>query len=111
LACKKNLPKYNNFQEFRDDFNASHVTRRNAKALWNKYHNDPDGFYNLNSVQRILKAEGRLPYSLADRVEQVQFKTGQAYTWSQGKSWGAKAVQGGTEFVKGLVVDGCPEVL
>jgi hypothetical protein len=103
LACNRNLPKYNNWQQFREDFSSSYMTRRYARSLWHEYIDTPDKFFGRKRVIDVLKAEGRLPYSPVERLENAYMDANHAYALTHGDSHIARAVQFSSEFVNGLL--------
>jgi RHS repeat-associated protein len=103
LACKQNLPKYENWQQFRGDFSSSYMTRPYARSLWHEYQDAPDRFFGRKNVLDILKAKGHLPYSPAERLENAYIDANHAYALTHGDSHIARAVQFSTEFINGLL--------
>jgi hypothetical protein len=111
LACKHTLPKYENWKEFRGDFSAAFMTRRNAKSAWNEYQSSPDKFLGRQKNIDILKAKGRIPYTPADRANQAMVKANSAYMWTHGDTLPAKGVQFTTELFKGIFTpQGTPQI-
>jgi len=79
--------------------------------LWSEYQENPSKFFGRKKVINNLKAEGVLPYTPAERLENAYTEVQTAYLLSHGESPGAKVVQFSAQFIEGLITPpGTPDI-
>ena len=88
------------------------MTRRYARSLWHEYQNTPDKFFGRKKVIDILKSDGRIPYTPAEKVDLALARANTAYMDSHiSDSWPTRIYQGCFECIKGVFTPpGTPSV-
>jgi len=91
--CPKGLPKFDDYSQFSEYFKDIGNRKYKRDLYFNDYQADRDRFFGRKSIQDVLKADGKLPYTKAEKADQALFRMNNIYVWSHGETPGAKHAQ------------------